>query len=304
MQKPFNFAAAIAISFIALEITLRAFGWGDPPIALLDENIEYYPKPSTSYNRYGNHIEINSLGMRSREFDHTNPPQLHVSIFGDSIVYGNHRLDQSNTIATKLENKLRSTKDENTIVSAIAASSWGPQNIEEFFRKKGPFQGKYAVIVQSSHDRFDIIDRSGTIKPPYRLQKSLTATGDFILRIWEWIETRYGLNRKQSTFTRTEAIAITTSSLHRFIKRIKQSYKDVVLFYHVSYKQINSPVTDPAVSHFKKIANQNNVDFIDSTIHYKTQNCGNDIYIDNLHLSLEGTTCVTEVLYRWITTKQ
>lgn len=286
---------------VFLEIILRLFGWGDPPLALLDDEIEYYPKPSSIYNRYGNTIKINSYGMRSNEFDHLNPGSFHVSIFGDSVVYGNHLLDQPETIAYQLENKIQNKLGVSTIVSAIAASSWGPQNIEHFYDKKGPFTGAYAIIIQSSHDRFDVINGSSlSIKPPYRIDKSFIAIDDFIERIWEWLESRINMNNQSNKYSRAEAEKITNASLTSLISKLKKSYGHVALYYHSTNSELMKQGTDLSASYYQTLAKEEGIDFIDSTIEYQKRKCIKPIYEDNIHLTPKGAFCVSEIIYNWI----
>ena len=58
----------ILIVIAVLEIILRVVGLGDPPTVVLDEDIEYYVTPNKTFKRFGNTIETNRYGMRSKDF--------------------------------------------------------------------------------------------------------------------------------------------------------------------------------------------------------------------------------------------
>jgi len=282
-----------------LELTLKFFGWGDPPQAILDSDIEYYAKPSSSYYRYGNNIIINSYGMRSRELHDASADTLHISLLGDSVVYGNHFLDQANTIASKLENKMHKNLELDTLVSAIAASSWGPQNILNYFNKIGPFSGSYAIVVQSGHDKYDIIDPSLRVKPPYRLETSNFAISDFVLRIMEWANRKHQKNKINSS-EKKKIQKITFDNLNQLIVKLKDNYKHVALYYHVTKPElISESLYISNGTYFKEIALNNNIDFIDSFAEYN-QKCSKNIYRDHIHLNDKGTSCVSRVLFDWI----
>jgi len=238
--------------------------------------------------------------MRSRELKESSANTLHISILGDSVVYGGHFLDQADTIASKLEKKIHKGLNLDALASAIAASSWGPQNILNYFNKIGPFRGNHAVVIQSTHDRYDIITPSNRIIPPYRLETSYLAITDFILRIWEWIDTKYGNKKKYNQNKMKSFQKITHDSLNKLIIKLKKNYKHVALYYHVTKpelvekeKYINN------ASYFREIALNNKIYFINSFVEYN-EKCHQNIYQDNIHLNDNGTSCVSNILFNWI----
>ena len=101
--------AHLAIGVAAIcgaELTARYIGFGEPPLVMLDDKIEYYLAPSRSYTRFGHDIRINRYSMRSDDVDMaTVDRRLNFSVFGDSVVYGN-RLDQADTLPAQLQKHL------------------------------------------------------------------------------------------------------------------------------------------------------------------------------------------------------
>ena len=59
--------------FLSLALLANAIsyllGFGQAPLVVLDEDIEYYLKPQMSYKRFGNEISVNRYSMRSVDFD-------------------------------------------------------------------------------------------------------------------------------------------------------------------------------------------------------------------------------------------
>lgn len=157
-------------------------GFGDPPLARVDEEVEYVLFPSTSYSRFGNRIEIDRYGMRSRDHEPEPAPlERRALLIGDSLIYGDHHLDQSETIAARLEAALAAEPDMAgcaSLVMAAAASSWGPANEAAFLRRIGTQGAEAALILISAHDLHD----TPTFQPeaiPYRTAPSISALTDF-----------------------------------------------------------------------------------------------------------------------------
>lgn len=169
---------------VCIELVLRfGIGFGEPPLVVLDdpEGIEYRLKPSASYQRWGNHIAINRHGLRGGEFDMRPKDGVRRAVLiGDSVVYGNHFLDQSEIMGLQLE----AMCGPNLEAATIAASSWGPVNQAAFIDRYGLFGADIGVIVLSSHDLWDV-PMKGVGVMPYRLTAPLGATGDFMVALWE-----------------------------------------------------------------------------------------------------------------------
>src|SRR5215475_3673153 len=106
------FLAALVATTGGAELTARYVGFGDPPLVMLDDKIEYYLAPSRSYTRFGHDIRVNRYSMRSDDVDlATVDRRFSFSLLGDSVVYGN-RLDQADTLPAQLQ-KLLMAKGRN-----------------------------------------------------------------------------------------------------------------------------------------------------------------------------------------------
>jgi hypothetical protein len=181
--------ASLAVLTLATEIALRfGVGLGDPPLARLDPATEYELVPGARYRRWGNTITVNAAGMRTR--DHSAFPretERRVLLIGDSVIYGNHFLDQSETIAAALEQKLAGVANLagcTFLALPMAVSSWGPENQAAFLARERTFGSEAAAIVLSAHDLYDVPEHRPDLLP-YRLTGSRTAIGDALEIVWE-----------------------------------------------------------------------------------------------------------------------
>jgi len=172
------------VLLLGAEAVLRwCVGLGDPPLARLDRVTEYELIPSAHYRRWGNFIAINANGMRAP--DHApwpGPAERRVLLIGDSVVYGNHFLDQAETIAAQLTGDLATNPRLagcTVLALPMAVSSWGPANQAAALRRDGTFGAHAAAIVLSAHDLYDVPRLSADILP-YQLTRSWTAIGDAV----------------------------------------------------------------------------------------------------------------------------
>ena len=285
--------AILSLSLVvSIEIIFRIIGFGDPPLVLLDSKVEYYLKPKQRYSRFGNQISSNSYGMRAEEITLANI-DMHVYIFGDSIVYGNHFLDQEEIVGYQLD--ALSHPLENNVYS-VAASSWGPQNILAYINKFGPFKGKVAILIQSSHDRQDVPFESDNIVP-YRTKTSLTAIGDFSQALFQ----RYvpKTSRKDKIgLTLGERRARSSRSLEELVGVLKEHFKHVLLVHHATrLESANANVE--ASRYYALMAKKMSIDFLSTVPLYKK--CKhNNIYRDDIHLNNHGSQCLSQLIHKQI----
>ena len=124
-------------------------GLGTPPLYVADPLTEYRLKPSQQLRRFGNHIEVNRFSMRSKPLASNARGQRRVLVFGDSVVWGGNRLDQS-LIATELLSEPGIIE-----VGNVSAGSWGPGNMLGYAKRFGFLDATDVVLVISSHDAAD-----------------------------------------------------------------------------------------------------------------------------------------------------
>ncbi len=132
-------------------------GLGDPPLFVLDPEIEYLLKPDQKCRRFGHDYVVNSHAMRSEEFVTVKPKgQLRVMVIGDSVVNGGGKVDQQELATTILQRDLAASLKRDVVVGNISAPSWGPPNQLAFVKKYGMFDADVVVIVSNSGDWDDV----------------------------------------------------------------------------------------------------------------------------------------------------
>lgn len=230
MRKVRFLCAALGI-LLLLEIVFRlGLGLGDPPLVIRDADVEYRLVPSTEYTRFGNRISINRFGMRAR--DHakaTTDDERRILLIGDSVVYGNHFLDQRDTIAQNLTQELASVMRCTPIVMPAAASSWGPVNQAAFLEDVGTLDADLAILLLSGHDLYDTPTFKDAVIP-YRLKPSFSAIHDAAQIAWE----RFGPNTsKQMNLPSFEARQTETlAALDKIKDQLQADEILLILVYH------------------------------------------------------------------------
>lgn len=292
-QKLIKYLAMLIGLILLANIMLYCIGFGQAPLVLLDKDIEYYLKPKMAYKRFGNDIIINRYGMRSVDFDRRKQ-QPFYALIGDSVVYGEHTVDQTNTMAYLLNNRLlQEFQDESIIVGSIAASSWGPENMLSFYKKFGPFSGKIAFVILSSHDRSDVPFMTRRLTP-YRLKEPASALFDFIQSIAERIEDRVRGDVRKISFKKR--LSLSESSLNSLLNLLKSDYDEVILVFHATRKEVLVG-SSTGESYYRDIADQHNIEFFSTMVFYKElYSNGVAPHSDNIHLTAQGNRNMAEKL--------
>lgn len=171
---------------LAAEAVLRLIGLGDPPLIILDADIEYYSKPG-SYRRLGNQLEINQNFMRGEEL-RAKKSQKRIILLGDSIVHGTFRLNQDELISVALEERTKQLESIDVEILNIACTSWGPVNQAAFLKRFGLFEADQVIWIISSHDLTDVPVPGFATLLPHR--KPLLAIQDMLWVGWRKYQAR------------------------------------------------------------------------------------------------------------------
>jgi hypothetical protein len=240
-----------------VELALRfGVGLGDPVLADADPRIEYLPKPGT-YRRFGNRVEINADGLRAPAM---RDGAARLLVLGDSVIYGNHFLDQADTVAYRMTGPLQgqpALAPCGADVLPIAASSWGPVNQAAYLARFGSFNAQAAVIVVSAHDLFDVPRHDGRMTP-YRRAPSWSATGDGLQAVWERLAPRVWPGTPDAP-PETRA-ADTLSALDQILGRFRADGVHTALVYHPTLPEWTDGV-HPAATRFADWAARRGVPF-------------------------------------------
>jgi hypothetical protein len=287
----FLIAGAVAIG--VAELMARCIGFGEPPLVILDDKIEYYLAPSRSYTRFGHDIRVNRYSMRSDNFDMAAVDhRSSFALFGDSVVYGN-RLDQADTLPVQLQ-KLLTEKGKKALVNSIAASSWGPENLVEFYKRFGPFPGNTAWIVQSTHDMVDVTNPVNKVLP-YRTASPYGALHDLALSTWRAVSLRV-LPNKADPVRYEDKLRRADIALRALIVALKADYSRVILVFHATRDEAIGGKAD-GLAHYSAVAKGEAVEFVSTTELYARAYKSNlRPHYDDIHLSKDGARVLSERL--------
>jgi lysophospholipase L1-like esterase len=279
----------------AAELTARYIGFGEPPLVMRDDKIEYYLAPSRSYTRFGHDIRVNRYSMRSDDVDMaTVDYRFSFSVLGDSVVYGN-RLDQADTLPAQLQKLLTAKgKDQKPLVNSIAASSWGPENLLEFYKRFGPFPGHTAWIVQSTADMVDVTNLVNKVVP-YRTASPHGALHDLALSTWRSVALHV-LPDKADPVKYEDKRHRADIALHALITALKVDYARVILVFHATRDEAIAGKAD-GLAHYRAFAKDEAINFI-STMELYAHAYKSNVppHYDDIHLNKDGARVLSERL--------
>ena len=288
--KPLLIAGAVIL--IGAELILRfGMGFGEPPLVERDDEIEYMLKPSAEYRRFGNRVSVNEQRMRSDELTPEKAPdERRIILVGDSVIYGNHWLDQSETIAAVLQTKLNADANGcRFTVSALAASSWGPVNQRAFIRRFGLYDADAVIVLASSHDRSDYPTFNSDLIP-YRRNASLLAVTDAAQYVLERLTRKPEVWAEPLTYEVRQKRSI--GAFNDIFDLVAQSGAKGFFVFHPTTVELGG--NSEAVSVYQQIANSKNAPFLDLTPAY--QSAGAALYRDAIHPSPAGAAVIADEL--------
>lgn len=164
-------------------------GLGDPPLYVLDSEIEYLLVPNQKCRRFGHDYIVNKWSMRAGEISEhrvAGSSDYRVMVIGDSIVNGGAKIDQGE-LATTMLARVSLAKEcgphERMVVGNMSAGSWGPPNELAYVKRFGLFDADLLVIVLNSDDYDDVpgLEYIGSAwprsKPTFALQELMGVYG-------------------------------------------------------------------------------------------------------------------------------
>jgi hypothetical protein len=294
-RLPLRLLAVGLVAAGGAELAARAIGFGDPPLVIRDEKIEYYLAPSRSYRRFGHDIRVNRYSMRSDDVDvMAVDHRFAFSLLGDSVVYGN-RLDQADTISSALQRLIRAKQgDPRALVNSISASSWGPENLLEFYGRFGPFRGNVAWIIQSTHDMADVTNLPGH-GVPYRTYAPYCALHDLVISIWQRVPS-FVPNNKVGSIPYDVVRRRADTALDALITALKLDYTRVILVFHATREEAVGGKAE-GLAHYRTVAEKHGVNFISTVeLYARAYGTGRLPHYDEIHLSKDGARILSERL--------
>jgi lysophospholipase L1-like esterase len=218
-------------------------GLGDPPLSVADPQIEYLFAPNQHRSRFGNHVDYNAWSMRSDDFpaQKSNPRELRVMVFGDSVINGGVLTDQRDVVTSILQRLLSSELGRQVVVGNISAGSWGPPNMLAYARRFGLFQADVVVLVLSSHDYADVPTFEPTVgvDPDFPDRRPWCATWEAVTRYLPRYFPRIAPTRSPTPRVPSQKdIDASLAALGELIDLAKQNGAKVLLAQHLELAEL------------------------------------------------------------------
>ncbi len=299
MLTAFIIATALIALFVLAEVFARvALGLGNPPLWLEDPEIEYLPRPSRSYVRFGKRISYNAYSMRSREFPRvkSDPAELRVLVVGDSIVHGGAQTDQQALATALLEKRLAEALGRPVVVGNISAGSWGPPNCLDYLKRFGLLEADVLVIVLNSADYSDaptfdpLDDRRPQRRPLLAVQE-----------IYGTYLPRYIRGRRKAPADELPvspaAVEKCLSAVRELVRMATTSGASVLLAQHLKQSEIE---TEPEVGYHEiaRVARELGIDPIELGPGFaRSLQEGSSPYRDGNHPNERGQQIIAELLF-------
>lgn len=219
-------AVGLAVSIVLAEALARlVLGLGDPPLTVLDPEMEYRFAPNQDVRRFGNRVAYNQWSMRSDPVDirKADPRELRVLVLGDSVINGGALTDQSRLATTLAEQALSSTNRPARGLN-VSAGSWGPENQLAYVRKFGLFDADAVILVLSTHDMADVMTFPTDLGPNSPTERPLLATAELLTRYLP----RYLPVVSDSAPAATDALSSTSATMSEAVARSRQALRELV----------------------------------------------------------------------------
>lgn len=288
-------AGALGVAaIIGTEVLARAaLGLGDPPLYQPDSEIEYLLRPNQNVYRFGNHYIVNRYSMRSENFPPQRAPgERRVMVFGDSVLNGGARIDQSRLATEQLRSRLSQSGGKAT-VGNVSAFSWGPGNWLAYARRYGFFDADTVIVVVNDGDYGDVPSFAPLNPHTHPSQRPVSA-------LWEGA-TRYlpdilgtaslGAPPQQPVDSDREA---SLRDLKTFIEMAQQSGRKVRLVQHYQQQQLDAPQPPSGLSAFASACAERGVPVI--SLRDAERKARDTAYFDDIHLNAIGQDILAEGL--------
>jgi hypothetical protein len=276
---------------VVLELVLRIVGFGEIPIYKSSPLYDYSMVENQNVNRFGNHLFINSDGMRSEPLGEG---EWRVLKFGDSVLNGGVSTDQSELASTILEKRFQHEKSDIRVLN-VSAGSWGPDNAFEWMRANGDFDANVIVLVFGSEDWQDQMicrDVVGNVSY-YPKEQPVLAISD----AFTWVTSRFIADTDWDKLPPTEG-CVPNNYLHNsgwdnFIAYSLTNGIPLLVYHHANREENQMGRWNADGEDLEAYLNANNVQIISGL----TAGFEESDYRDEVHPNSSGQSKIAEVIY-------
>ena len=294
-----------AVAIVTGELFARFYlGLGDPPLSQTHPTIEYLFKPNQTVHRFGNLFQTNRYGMRSEDFtpQKTDPRELRVLVFGDSVVNGGNLTDQQNLATSILKRTLSQGLGRPVVVGNISAGSWGPLNEFSYLKQYGLLDADIVVIVLSSSD----YDDAPTFEPlnplTHPTEKPFSALQEGLVRYIPRYLHGNAVNESgvvpdaQADHNKRD-IEVSLDAEHDFLEMAKAHGVKVLLVQHWTESELHSARPLQGHEDIRRVAVSSAIPIYDDReILQSFLSSGKNPFRDDIHLNDNGQKALAELL--------
>lgn len=251
---------------------------------------DYGLQSNQDIRRFGNHFYVNSSGMRS---DEVSKSSITILKFGDSVLNGGLRTDQSQLASTLLEENIRKNSVDARVYN-VSAGSWGPDNAFAWMEQHGDFGADVIVLVFSSHDWTDHRNCRNVVGnvPFYPKKDPLFALTD----VFSWVSSRY---LKDANWDEIPLIPNCTpnkgeqnSGWHDFENYSKREGIKLLIYHHPTLEEFQNAQYDENGQKLNRWLRTSNIHWVSGLESSYTK----DMYRDQIHLDSRGQLAIEKAI--------
>ncbi|PZO20606.1 MAG: hypothetical protein DCF26_02705 [Burkholderiales bacterium] len=293
-------AGSVLVLVVVAELVSRfVLGLGTPPLYEADAGFEYRLLPNQDVRRFGNHIQVNRWGMRSPDFGNTktDPQELRVMVFGDSVVNGGSQIDQAALSTSLLQSALQTQMVRPVTVGNISAGSWGPGNWLAYADRFGFFEADVVVLVVGSGDHADN-PVFAPLDADHPSQAPTLALQEAVLRYLPrylnhylpealgglWKEPSEGTTATRETNLQDRARG--QADLQQFLQLAQGRQRHAIVLHHPDLDELTSGSYADGHAQMQALVQGMSLPFVELRTVY--QAAGSKLYRDNIHHSAQG----------------
>ena len=308
------FFFTLLISFFEFS-TRFIIGIGDPILFKAHPSIEYEQLPNQKLRIFHNDIFINSLGMKSDEFDILkNKNKKRILVYGDSVIFGGNLISNRNLATSILQRNLN--KDENLFeVANISSGSWGPGNWLAHLRLRGIYDADHVLLVINSNDFYDVpeylsIEKNNIFPKKKPFSASLYTLQRYIIPRISSLKKRLFRKLFKNNFDNKASKEIKNKFKESLPKEnSKQDLLDILAILEnknvgisvIQFWDKNEYINEKAREEnivMRKLFKKKEINTLQSLPYFKECSSDpNELYIDNIHpYKLRGQECLAKVM--------
>jgi hypothetical protein len=271
-------------------------GLGDPPLTVLDPEIEYLFAPNQDARRFGNRVIYNNVSMRSADSwskTKERPDELRILVLGDSVINGGALTDHAR-LATTIAQEALDGPDRPVRVGNVSAGSWGPENLIAYVERFGWFDADFVVVVLSTHDLRDVRTYPNDLGPNFPLARPISA-------LWEGV-TRYLAPRLGLDVRPTPAAAPPPDAVERSVGALRTLFDlaeadgaDLVVLHHPERDEPEHEHVEDAVL-LRTVVERSGHLFIPMSAWLGSATERRGYYRDEIHINEAGQKVYADVL--------